>query len=123
MKPNGRDYKMDPVLRRLVDLDHAALILACCLARGPQTEGFQNVDMHDEGDDDNRGPISDLSAPQAETDYTEAVPALGTDSGLPPTEEQQASTATPAVGGNVENVAPMEPRSQEDDDEVDLTIK
>ena len=49
MKPNGRDYKTDPVLKRLVDLDHATLILARCLqAQGPHTEGFQIVDVPSE---------------------------------------------------------------------------
>ena len=49
MKPNGRDHKMDPVLKRLVDLDHATLILARCLqAQGPYTEGFQTIDVPSE---------------------------------------------------------------------------
>ena len=91
--------------------------------RGPHTEGPHNVDVHDKDDGNNRGLISVLGASPAETDDTEAVPALGTDSGLPPTEENQASPATPAFGGNAENVALMERRSQEDDDDGDLTIK
>ena len=83
MKPNGRDYKSDPVLKRLVHLDHATLTLAHCLqARGPHTEGFHILGEHDEDGSDNWGPISDVIAPQAEADDTEAVPALGTDSGL-----------------------------------------
>ena len=124
MKPNGRDYKTDPVLKRLIDLDRATLILASCLqAQGPHTEGFQNVDVHGEDDGDNQGPILDVSVSQAEADDTEAAPALWTDSGPLPKEEPQKSTATPAFGEHVENVALIEPRSQEDDDEVDQTIK
>jgi hypothetical protein len=125
MKPSGRDYKTDPVLKRLVDLDHATLTLARCVqVQGPHTEGSQILDVHDEDDGDDRGPISGVSASQAEPDETEAVPNLCTDSGPPPAEGQQESTAaTPAFGGNMENVALIEPRSQEDDDEVDLTIK
>ena len=124
MKANGRDYKTDPVLKRLVYLDHATLILARCLqARGPHTEGFQNVDVHDEDDGDNRGPILDVSVPPAEADDTEAVPALQSDSGPLPMQGQRESTATPTFGGNVENMALVEPQVQEVDDEVDLTIK
>ena len=115
MKPDGRDYKTDPVLKRLVDLDHAALI--------PHTEGLQTVDIHVEDGADNQEPIPDVSASQAEADDTEAVLALLTDSGPLPTEEPQESMATPAVGGNVENIVPTKPRYQEDDDEADLTIK
>jgi hypothetical protein len=35
MKPNGRDYTTDPVLKRLADSDHDTLILA----RRLQAEG------------------------------------------------------------------------------------
>jgi hypothetical protein len=49
MKLNGRDYTTDPVLKRLVNSDHATLILARRLqARGPHTEGFQILDVHDD---------------------------------------------------------------------------
>jgi len=59
MKPNGRDYEADPVLKRLVDLYHATLILTPCLqARGPHTEGSQIIDVH--GEDDNRPDMSAL---------------------------------------------------------------
>ena len=119
MKPNGRDYKTDPVLKRLVDLDHAALIF--------HTEGFQNVDVHVEVDADNQGRTPDVSASQAEADDTETVAALWTDLRPQPTEKPQESTATPAFGRNVENVALIEPQSQEDEDEdedeVNPTIK
>jgi hypothetical protein len=99
MKPNGRDYETDPVLKRLVNLDHATLILARSLqARGPHTEGGQILDVHDEDDGDNWGPISDVSASQTEADDTEAVPARYTDPGPPSTKEQLESTATPAFG-------------------------
>jgi len=51
MKPNGQDYETDPVFKQLVDLDHAALILARSLqARGPHTEGVQILDVLDEDD-------------------------------------------------------------------------
>ena len=124
MEPSGRDHKTDAVLKRLVDLDHAALILACYLqARGPHTVGFQNVDVHDEDDGDNRGPILDVGASQAEADDTETVPALSTDSGPLSTAGRQELTATPAFGGDMENVALIEPQVQDDDDEVHLTIK
>jgi len=117
MKPNGRDYETDPVLRRLVSLDHATLILARSLqARDPHTEG---VLIFAEDDDDNQGRILDVRASQAEASDTEAVPALCTDSGPPQTEEQQELTAT-AFRGNVENI--VKPPYQEDD-EVDRTIK
>ena len=119
MKPNGRDYKTDPVLKRLVDLDHATLIL--------HTEGFQTVDVHVEGDGDNQGRTPDVSASQAEADDTETVAVLWTDSGPQPTEKPQESTASPAFGRNVENVTLIGPRSQEDEDEdedeVNPTIK
>ena len=103
------------MLKRLIDLDHAALTL--------HTEGLQIVDIHVEDDADNQEPIPDVSTSQAEADHTEAVLALLTDSGPLPTEEPQESMVTPAVGGNVENVVPAKPRYQDDDDEVDLTIK
>jgi len=86
MKPNGRDYETDPVLKRLVNLDHATLILARCLqAQGPHTEGVQILDVHAEDVGDSQGRISDVSASQAEAYDTEAV---RTGSRLPPTEEQ-----------------------------------
>jgi len=44
MKPNGRDHKTDPVLKRLVALDHANLNTA------------QVPDVHDEDDGGNRAP-------------------------------------------------------------------
>ena len=125
MKPNGRDYKTDPVLKRLVDLDHATLTFACRLqVRGPHTEGFQNVDVRDEDDGDNQGRTPDVGASQAEADDTGAVPARWADSGLQPTEEPREPTTTPALGGNVENVALIEPRPQEvEDDDEYSTIK
>jgi len=125
MKPNGRDYKTDSVLKRLVDLDHATLILARCIqGRGPHTEGLQNLDVNDEDDGDNQGPITNMSASQqAEAVDIEAVPALCTDSGPPPTEERQESKATPAFGGGMENAALIDPQFQEDDEEMDLAIK
>ena len=44
MKPNGRDYKTDPVLKRLADSDHTTLILARSVeARGSHTEDLQNL--------------------------------------------------------------------------------
>ena len=61
------------MLKRLVDLDHGTLILACLQARGPHIEGLQNVDIHAEDDGDKQGPILDVSASQAEVDDTEAV--------------------------------------------------
>ena len=119
MKPNSRDYKTDSVLKRLVDLDHATLILARCLqARGPHTEGFQILDVNDEDGDDNRGPITGMDASQAGADDIEAVPALCTDSGPLATEEQQESKATPAFGGGVENAALIDPQFQEDDEAI-----
>ena len=103
------------MLKRLVDLDHAILVLACCpQAQGPHIEGLQNVDVHDEDDGDNRGPILDVTASQAEADDTEAVAALRTDSGPLSTEVPQESLATPNFGRDVKNVALMESRSQED---------
>ena len=125
MKPSGRDHKTDAVLKRLVDLDHATLILACCLqAQGPHIEGLQNVD---EDDGDNRGPVLDVAVSQAEADDTEAVAAPQTDSGPLPTEELQESPAIPTFGRGVGNLAlmVMEPRPQGDPDEemVVRTIK
>ena len=113
MKPNGRDYTTDPVFRRLANSDHTALILAHSLqARSPHTEGCQIPDVHDDNGDDggNQGHISDVSTSQAERNDTETAPALTTGSAPPPTE---VSTATPASGGNVENVVLLEPQSQE----------
>ena len=127
MKPTGRDYKTDPVLKRLADSDHATLILARRVqARGPHTEGFQDLEVHIEGGGSNREPISDMWVSQAELDDTDTVPAIRTNSTPPPTKEQQGSTTTPALGRNVENVALRELRSLEEDgveDKVDLTIK
>ena len=120
MKPSSRDYKTGPVLKRLVYLDHVTLILARCLqARGHHTEGFQNVDVHDGDDGDNRGPILDVSTSQAEPDDTADMPVLWTDSAPPPREGRQESKAAPAFGGNVENVNLRKPRYQEGDDEDD----
>ena len=120
MKPDGRDYKTDPVLKRLVDLDHGALVLARC--QGPHTEGSQIVDVHVEYDGGNQEPIPDVSASQAGADDTETVLALWADSAPLPTEEPQESTATPALRGHVENVVLRKPRYQEDD-EMPRTIK
>ena len=124
MKPSGRDHKTDAVLKRLVDLDHATLILACCLqAQGPHIEDLQNVDVDIEEDGDNRGPILDVAVSQAEADDTEAVAAPQTDSGPLPTEEPQESPATPTFKRGVENVALMEPRSLAVEELVARTIK
>ena len=74
MKPNGRNYTTDPVLKRLADSDHAALILARRLhARNLHDEDFH---VHDgcEDNDSNRGDISDVNASQAERDDTETGP-------------------------------------------------
>ena len=104
------------MLRRLANSDHATLILASRLqAQGPHTEGFQILDVYDDEDDDgsNRGHISDVSVSQAGLDNTEIVPGLHTDSAPPPPEGQQAFTATPTSGGNLENVVLIEPQSQE----------
>ena len=126
MKPNGRDYKTDPVLKRFAESDHATLILARRVeARGPHTEGFQDLEVHGEGNGSNQGPISDVGVSQAKPGDTDAVPALSTELAPPPTEEQQESAATPACGKNVENVTLREFRSLEDDDvddEVDPVI-
>jgi len=60
MKPNGRDYETDPVLKRLVGLDYANLTLARCLqARDPHTEGVQVLEVHDEDDGDNYKKVTD----------------------------------------------------------------
>jgi len=54
MKPNGRDYETDSVLKRLVGLDHAALTCARSLqAQGPHIEGVQIRDVLDGDDSDN----------------------------------------------------------------------
>jgi len=54
MKPNGRDYETDSVLKRFVGLDHAALTFARCLqAQGPHIEGVQISDVLDEEVGDN----------------------------------------------------------------------
>ena len=106
MKPNGRDYTIDPVLKRLAHSDHATLTLARRLkARSPHTAGFQIIDMHDDDEDDgsDHGHISDVSASQAEPG----------DLAPPPTEEQQGSTAPPLTEGNVENVVLVKSLSQE----------
>jgi hypothetical protein len=96
------------VLKRLVDLDHAALTLARCpQARSPHTEGVQILDVHDEDDGDNWGPVSGVRASQAEPDDTGAVPALCSDLGPLTAEGQQGSTAIPAFGGDIESVAPL----------------
>ena len=124
MKPSGRDHKTDAVLKRLVDLDHATLILACCLqAQGPHIEGLQNADVDVEDDGDNRGPVLDVTVSQAEVDDTEAVAALQSDSGPLPTEEPQESQATPTFGRDMENVTLMEPRSLAVEEVVVRTIK
>ena len=119
MKPNGRDYQTDPVLKRLAGSDHATLILARRVqARGSHTGDFQDLEVHGEDDGRNQRPISDAGVSQTEPHDTDAVPALRADSAPPPTEEQQESTVTPAFGRNVGNVALRKPRSLEDD-EVD----
>jgi hypothetical protein len=133
MKPNGRDYKTDPVLKRLADSDHATLIFARRL------QALQIPDVHD-ADDGTQGPISDVIASQAAPNDTAAVPVFSTGSASPPTEGQQESTATPAIGRNVENAVLRRSRyrgdlddddqdgddqdgDDQDDDEVYLTIK
>ena len=115
-------------MKRLAESDHNTLILACRIeARGPHTEGFQDLEVHGEGDGSNQGAISDVGVSQAEPGDTDAVPALNTDPAPPSTKEQQELAATPACGKNMENVTLRELRSLEDDevdDEVDLvTIK
>jgi hypothetical protein len=117
MKPNGRHCKTDPVLKRLADSDHAALILARRL------QALQIRGVHDADDGGDQGPISGVSASQAEPNDTEAAPIFSTDSASPPTEEQQESTPTPAIGRNVENFVIKRPRyrDDQDDDEVDVT--
>jgi hypothetical protein len=112
MKLNGLDHTTDPVLKRLADSDHDTLILARRLqARGPHTEGSQVYNVHDDFEDNgsNQGPVSNVSACQAEPGDTESVPAFGTDSAPPPTEEQQASIATLVS----ERIVLIEPQSQE----------
>ena len=116
------------MLKRLSESDHATLILARRVeARGPHIEGFQDLEVHGEGDGSNQGPISDVGVSQAEPGDTDAVPALSTDPAPPPTEEQQESADTPACGKYMENVTLRELRSLEDDemdDEVGpVTIK
>ena len=65
MKPNGRDYQTDPVLKRLADSDHATLILAHCLeARGSHTEGFQDLEVYGEDDGRNQRLVSDVTHAQ-----------------------------------------------------------
>ena len=121
MKPNGRDYKTDPVLKRLADSDHATLILACHVqTRGSHIEGFQNVDVHGDVDGIDEGPISDVVMSQAEPNNTDVVPTVSADSEPPPTEEQQESIATPAF--RKEKIALRELRSL-NGDEVDGPIK
>ena len=130
MKPNGRDYKTDPVLKRLAESDHSTLILARRVqARGPHTEGFQGLEVYNEDSSSNQGPISEAGVSQVEPGDTEAVPALRTDSAPPSTKGQRELTATPAFGKDVENVALGELRSLEEDveedeeEDEDLTIK
>ena len=116
MKPNGHDYTTDPVLRQLANSDHATLVLAHRLkAQGPHTNGFQVLNVHNAGEDggSKQGHISDVSASQAGPDDTETVPVLHIDSAAPPPKWQQISTATPAPGGNLENVVFIGPQSQE----------
>jgi hypothetical protein len=117
MKPNGRDYTTDPVLKRLANSDHATLILARRLqARSPFTEGFQIIDVYGDDRDDggNQGHISDVSVSRTEPDDTGTVPAIGRGT-APPTEEQQVSTA-PASEGNVETLVLVEPQPQGTDE-------
>ena len=121
MKPNGRDYQTDPVVRRLAELDHATLILARRVqAQGSHIEGFQDLDVHGEGDGIDQGPISDVVVSQAGPDDTDAVPTFSTDSEPPPTEEPQEPIATPAF--RKKDIALREPRSLKGD-EVDGPIK
>jgi len=115
MKPNGRDCITDPVLKRLADSDHDALVLACRLrARSPHTEGFLIHDVHGRCEDNgsNQEHTSDINASQAKPDDTETVP-FRTDSAPLLTEEQQASTAGLAYGRSMEGVFLIEPQSQE----------
>ena len=122
MKPNGRDYKTDTVLKRLADLDHATLILARRVqTRGSHIEGCQDLDVHGEGDGIDQGPISDMVVSQAEPDDTDAVPVFSTGSEPPPTEGQQEPTAF-----GKKNISLRELRSLkggEVDDEVHGPIK
>jgi hypothetical protein len=113
MKPNGRDYTTNPVLKRLAKSDHTTLILACRLqARSPNTKGFQIIDVYDDDRDDgcNQGHISDVGVSRTESDDTGTVPTVGSGT-APPTEEQQVST-DPASEGNVENLVLVEPQLQ-----------
>ena len=132
MKPNGRDYKTDPVLKRLTDLDHATLILARRVqARGSHIEDIQDLDVHDEGDGVDQGSVSDMVVSQAEPDDTDAVPAFSTNSEPPPMEEQREPTATP--GFRKKNItvgelraltsfsAPLMGTLDDDDDDDDNT--
>ena len=120
MKPNGRDHKTDPVLKRLADSDHATLILARRVqARGSHIEGFPDLDEHGEGDGIDQGPISDMVVSQVQPDDTDTVPAFSTGSEPPPTEEQQEPIAT---AFRKEDIALGELRSLKGD-EVDGTIK
>ena len=74
--------------------------------RGSHVEGFQDLDVHGEGDDINQGPISDIVVSQAEPDDTDAVPAVSPDSEPPPTEEQQEQEETTATSAfRKENIA------------------
>ena len=110
MKPNGRDYKTDPVLKRLSDSDHATLILAHRVqGQGSHIEGFQDLDVHGEGDGIDQGPISDMVVSQAEPDDTDTVLAFSTNSEPPPTEEQQEPITTPDF--RKKNIALRELRS------------
>ena len=110
MKPNGRDYKTDPVLKRLVDLDHGTLILARHVqGQGSHIEGIQDLDVHGEGNGIDQGPISDMVVSHAEPDDTDTVPAFSINSEPPPTEEQQEPIATPDF--TKKNIALRELRS------------
>jgi hypothetical protein len=113
MKPNGRDYTTDPVLKRLAKSDHTTLILGRRLqARGPYTKGFQIIDIYNDDRDDsrNRGHISDVSVSRTEADDTGTVPAIGSGT-VPPMEERQVSTA-PTSEGNAESLVLVEPQLQ-----------
>ena len=115
MKPSGRDYTTDPVLKRLDDSNHAALILACRLhARSPHAEDFQILDVHGgcEDNGNNQGHISDMRVSQAERDDTETRSTLTTGSALSRTKEKQAPTATPASRRNVKSVFYIDHQSQ-----------
>jgi hypothetical protein len=119
------------VLRRLANSDHVTLLLARRLqARGPQTEGFQILDIHDDEDDDgsNRGHISDVSASQAEPQSQKAAEVVQTTT----TEGQQQEGITEAVTEETEGqdediqaaiaeslgtAASLPTRSRDDDDD------